>query len=69
MKLNTKTGAAVAATAATLFLAGVVTAPVAEAKGKSGHHMGANSCKGKNACKGANKCKAGNKCKASMKKR
>lgn len=68
MKMNAKTGAAVAATAATLFLAGIVTAPVAEAKGKAGHSMGANACKGHNACKGANKCKAGNKCKAAKKR-
>lgn len=68
MKMNSKSGATLAAAAATLFLAGTVLAPVAEAKsGKAGH--GVNACKGANKCKAVNKCKAANKCKASMKRR
>ena len=65
MKITAKSG--VAATAATLFLAGVVTAPVAEARPRhavKGHCMGVNACKGQSACKGAHSaCKGLNACK------
>ena len=62
MKVSTKTGAAIAAAAATLFLAGM-TMPT-HAQAADGHCMGANACKGQSACKGgkspgpgANACK------------
>ena len=52
MKLDSKSGATLAAAAATLFLAGAVvstsSAPASAAQGKC---MGANACKGMNACK------------------
>jgi uncharacterized membrane protein len=65
MKLDSKSGATLAAAAATLFLAGAVvstsSAPAAAAQGKC---MGANACKGQSACKGAgNSCKGLNACK------
>lgn len=63
--MNPKTGASVAATAAALFLAGAVMAPVANAKSaKVGHCVGANACKGQSSCKtGASACKGQNACK------
>jgi len=66
MKLNSKSGATLAAAAATLFLAGAVvstgsTNANAAAQGKC---MGVNACKGQSACKsGANSCKGLNACK------
>jgi hypothetical protein len=65
MKLDSKSGATLAAAAATLFLAGAVvstsSAPASAAQGKC---MGANACKGQSACKGAgNSCKGLNACK------
>jgi hypothetical protein len=66
MKLNSKSGATLAAAAATLFLAGAVvstgsTNANAAAQGKC---MGVNACKGQSACKGsANACKGQNACK------
>ena len=62
MKVTSKSGAAIAAAAATLFLAG---APMSSAYAAGeGHCMGANACKGQSACKGgkspgpgANACK------------
>jgi hypothetical protein len=54
MKLDSKSGATLAAAAATLFLAGAVatmTTSVARAAGE-GHCLGANACKGQSACKG-----------------
>ena len=63
MKLNSKSGAAIAAAAATLFLAGATMSTVTYAAG-AGHCVGANSCKGQSACKGAsNACKGQNACK------
>ena len=65
MKLNSKSGATLAAAAATLFLAGAVVStgstPADAAQGKC---MAANACKGQSACKsGANSCKGLNACK------
>ncbi|MBR1125324.1 hypothetical protein JQ628_27645 [Bradyrhizobium lablabi] len=63
MKVTTKSGAAIAAAAATLFLAGATVSNVAYAAGE-GKCMGANACKGQSACKGtANACKGLNACK------
>jgi hypothetical protein len=62
MKISSKAGAAIAAAAATLFLAGVTVSTQAQAA--EGHCIGANACKGQSACKGgkspgpgANACK------------
>jgi hypothetical protein len=62
MKVTSKSGAAIAAAAATLFLAGMTISTHAQAA--DGHCMGANACKGQSACKGgkspgpgANACK------------
>jgi hypothetical protein len=63
MKLNSKSGAAIAAAAASLFLAGATISNVAVAAGE-GHCVGANACKGQSACKGGNhSCKGQNACK------
>ena len=63
MKVASKSGAAIAAAAATLFLAGATMSTVAYAAGE-GKCVGANACKGQSACKGgkspgpgANACK------------
>jgi hypothetical protein len=63
MKFDSKTGATIAAAAATLFLASATMSSVAYAADE-GHCMGANACKGQSACKGgkspgpgANACK------------
>ncbi len=50
MKVASKPGAAIAAAAATLFLAGMSLSTVAQAA--DGQCMGANACKGQSACKG-----------------
>ena len=59
MKSNSKSGATLAAAAATLFLAGsVVTTGVDAGKRCLGKCMAGNACKGQSACKGsANSCK------------
>lgn len=63
MKLSSKSGAAIAAAAATLFLAGATMSTVTYAAGE-GKCIGANSCKGLSSCKGAsNACKGQNACK------
>ena len=63
MKLDSKSGAAIAAAAATLFLAGVSISTTTYAADE-GHCIGANACKGQSACKGAsNACKGQNSCK------
>ena len=51
MKITSKSGTAIAAAAATLFLAGATMSSVAYAAGE-GKCVGANACKGQNACKG-----------------
>ena len=63
MKLDARSGAAIAAAAATLFLAGAnMSTPVFAAD--VGHCIGANACKGQSACKGGNHaCKGLNACK------
>ena len=63
MKMTSKSGAAIAAAAATLFLAGATMSTVTYAAGE-GKCVGANSCKGQSACKGgSNSCKGQNACK------
>ena len=63
MKMTSKSGAAIAAAAATLFLAGATMSTVSYAAGE-GHCIGANACKGQSACKGGNhSCKGQNACK------
>jgi uncharacterized membrane protein len=63
MKLANRSGAAIAAAAAALFLAGAAMAP-AHAEEAKGQCTGANSCKGQGACKSAsNACKGQNACK------
>jgi hypothetical protein len=65
MKLNSKSGATLAAAAATLFLAGTVaTTGSTPANAAMGKCMAGNACKGQSACKGgANSCKGLNSCK------
>lgn len=64
MKIASKSGAALAAAAATLFLAGTTVSTVTYAAGE-GKCIGANACKGQSACKGtANACKGQNACKS-----
>jgi hypothetical protein len=65
MKLDSKSGATLAAAAATLFLAGaVVSTGSTSANAADGKCMAANACKGQSACKGgANACKGLNACK------
>ena len=63
MKMTSKSGAALAAAAATLFLAGTTMSTVTHAAGE-GKCVGANACKGQSACKGgANACRGQNACK------
>ena len=62
MNVTSKSGAAIAAAAATLFLAGMTMSTVAQAA--DGQCIGANACKGQSACKGGNhSCKGQNACK------
>ena len=65
MKLTSKSGATLAAAAATLFLAGSVVSTVSTpANAAQGKCMAGNACKGQSACKGAsNSCKGLNACK------
>jgi hypothetical protein len=65
MKLDSKSGATLAAAAATLFLAGaVVSTGSAPANAAMGKCMAGNACKGQSACKGgSNSCKGLNACK------
>src|SRR5882757_9448778 len=65
MKLDSRSGATLAAAAATLFLAGaVVSTGSAPANAAMGKCMAANACKGQSACKSAsNSCKGLNACK------
>ena len=65
MKLNSKSGATLAAAAATLFLAGSVVSTVSTpANAAQGKCMAGNACKGQSACKGgASSCKGQNACK------
>ena len=64
MKLNSKSGATLAAAAATLFLAGSVATVSTSANAAAVKCVGTNACKGQSACKGgANACKGQNACK------
>ena len=65
MKIEVRSGAAIAAAAATLLIAGAaLSAPTQIAQEGMGHCNGANACKGKGACKTAsNACKGQNACK------
>jgi uncharacterized membrane protein len=64
MKLAFRSGASIAAAAATLIIAGAALAPVSHAEEGKGHCIGANACKGQGACKSAsNDCKGMNACK------
>ncbi|MFH1339698.1 MAG: hypothetical protein ABIL01_00590 [Pseudomonadota bacterium] len=63
MKLSSKSGAAIAAAAATMFLAGVTMSTATYAAGE-GKCIGANACKGQSACKGGQSpAKGANACK------
>jgi hypothetical protein len=63
MKVTSKSGATLAAAAATLFLAGATMTTVAHAVDE-GKCVGVNACKGQSACKSAsNACKGLNACK------
>ncbi len=66
MKINVNSGAAIAAAAAALLIAGTaISAPMqVAADDAKGHCMGANACKGQSACKTAsNDCAGHNACK------
>ena len=65
MKIDVRSGAAIAATAATLLITGAALgAPSQFVEDAKGHCMGANACKGQSACKTAsNACKGQNACK------
>jgi hypothetical protein len=66
MKLDSRSGATLAAAAATLFLAGAAMSTVSTVAyaDDMGHCVGANACKGQSACKGGNHaCKGLNACK------
>jgi hypothetical protein len=65
MKLDSKSGATLAAAAATLFLAGATLSTVSTtAYAAGGKCMAGNACKGQSACKGNNNsCKGLNACK------
>lgn len=65
MKLSSKSGATLAAAAATLFIAGTVVSTVSTtANAADGKCIAANACKGQSACKGlSNSCKGLNACK------
>jgi hypothetical protein len=63
VKLNSKSGAAIAATAATLFLAGASMSTAAYAAGE-GHCVGGTPVKARAGCKWSNhSCKGLNACK------
>lgn len=65
MKISAKSGAALAAAAATLMLAGTIAnATVHVAGDAKGQCVGGNACKGQGMCKTAkNECKGHNACK------
>jgi len=66
MKISVNSGAAIAAAAAALLIAGTaISAPVqVAADDAKGHCMGANACKGQSACKTAtSECGGQNACK------
>ena len=60
-----KSGATLAAAAATLFLAGAAVSTTTPADAAQGKCMAVNACKGQSACKSAsNSCKGMNACKS-----
>jgi len=64
MKLNNKSGATMAMTAAALLISGTIATSAFAAGGKTGKCYGVNGCKGQSACKTAqNDCKGHNACK------
>ena len=64
MKLNQKSGAKIAMTAAALFVTGTLATSVMAAGGTQGKCFGVDGCKGQGACKTAqNGCKGHNACK------
>ena len=64
MKMDSKSGATLAAAAATLFLAGAAISTSTPADAAQGKCMGVNACKGQSACKTASSsCKGQNACK------
>lgn len=64
MKMTGKSGAAIAAAAATMLFAGAGLLPSAKAATAVGQCIGANTCKGQSACKSGNSsCKGQNACK------
>jgi hypothetical protein len=64
MKATFKTGALIAAAAATMALSGAVTSATAATADDTVHCAGVNSCKGTGDCKTAeNACKGQNTCK------
>ena len=64
MKLNQKSGAKIAMTAAVLLVSGTLASTAMAAGGTEGKCFGVNGCKGQGACKTAqNDCKGHNACK------
>lgn len=64
MKLNAKSGASIAMTAAALIIGGATLISAASAAEVKGRCFGVNGCKGQGACKTAkNDCKGHNGCK------
>ena len=64
MKLNQKSGAKIAMTAAALLVTGTLATSVMAAGGTQGKCFGVNGCKGQGACKTTqNGCKGHNACK------
>jgi len=64
MKLNQKSGAKIAMTAAALIVSGTLATSAFAAGGTEGKCFGVNGCKGQGACKTAqNDCKGMNACK------
>jgi hypothetical protein len=64
MKISVKSGSALAAAAASLLIAGAVTAPAQAASDAKGMCAGVNECKGKSVCKTATSaCGGHNECK------
>ena len=65
MKMDSKSGATLAAAAATLFLAGVAVSTSTPADAAQVKCMAVNACKGQSACKSpGNSCKGMNACKS-----
>ncbi|MGI8724646.1 MAG: BufA2 family periplasmic bufferin-type metallophore [Methyloceanibacter sp.] len=64
MKLNAKSGASIAMTAAALIIGGATLISAVNAAEIQGRCFGVNGCKGHGACKSAkNDCKGHNACK------